>query len=379
MRFLLFHGAIEALNSFTDDIRCQLERRGHETCIMELPLSNINIEEYFARDIHCAICYDGIGIFLKEIFDALDIVVINILVDHPMTFSHVMAKPPKKFIQFSPDHNHVEFARKYYGIEKAFFLSHMSSDAITPDRVEKEIPLLFGGWYRPVNEAYTEVKESTDTNDVEKLVLFETMECMLEDSSITLEAALERCIFELGIEATYSERASLLERAKAVDEFIRMYYRSKVIGEIVKAGIPITIIGEGWDKFPLAASKCVNRLDKVGFEEIFSYMKKADVTLNVMPWFKAGSHERVLNSLKCYSCPLTDESSWLLENLKPGEECAYYSLSRLTEIPDKIYHLLSHPELREKIIQNGREKVLNHFTSKQIVEQMLKYLRDCYG
>lgn len=379
LRFLLFYGLIEALNTFTNDIKSQLERMGHEAYIMDLRESVIFVEKYFEKKIHCAIYYDGIGMFLKETFDMWDIVVINILVDHPMTFSHVMREPPRKFIQFSPDCNHVEFAEKYYGLKNVFFLPHMASGAITLERVEKEIPLLFGGWYRPINEAYTEIKESADTDEVEKWLLLHSMEYMLEDSSMPLETALEKCILEFGVDFPYSDRAILLRKAKPVDEFIRMYYRGKVISEIIKAGIPITLIGEGWDKFPLAASKWVNRLAKVEYEEIFSYMKRAEITLNVMPWFKAGSHERVLDSLKCYSCPLIDESSWLLENLKPDEECAYYSLSRLEEIPDKIYDLLAHPEQREKIVENGRRKVLSHFTSKQITEQILGRLKECYG
>lgn len=108
-------------------------------------------------------------------------------------------------------------------------------------------------------------------------------------------------------------------------------------------------------------------------------MERAKITLTVMPWFKAGTHDRIFNSLMHYSCPLTDASSWLLEHFRPDEECAYYSLENLDDIPYKIYRLLNHPEMQQKIICSGRQKVLTNYTSKQITEQILQHLEECYG
>lgn len=173
--------------------------------------------------------------------------------------------------------------------------------------------------------------------------------------------------------------SSFLEHSKQIDVFIRMYFREKIVTEIIKAGILITIIGGGWSELESTSQNNVTLVSGKNFDEIFPYMERAKITLNVMPWFKAGSHDRIFNALLHYSCPLTDESSWLLEHLKPDEDCAYYSLTKIVDVPGKIYDLLSHPESRERIIRNGRKKVLDHYTSKQIAEDILHHLKECYG
>ena len=86
-------------------------------------------------------------------------------------------------------------------------------------------------------------------------------------------------------------------------------------------------------------------------------MEQAKITLTVMPWFKAGTHDRNFNALMHYSCPLTDISSWMVKNFEPDKESAYYSLEHLNELPYIVYRLLNHSELQERIIEYGRERV----------------------
>ena len=80
--------------------------------------------------VHGAILFDGIGFGGKEILDKLQIPVINILVDHPMTFGHCMQSPPQKYIQFSPDEYHVKFAKRFYNIENKITADNSSYNII---------------------------------------------------------------------------------------------------------------------------------------------------------------------------------------------------------------------------------------------------------
>ena len=165
--------------------------------------------------------------------------------------------------------------------------------------------------------------------------------------------------------------AYFLDHAKLMDHFIRMYYRSKVLETIIKAGLPITVVSEGWHDFPPAAAKNVTIMPATVFTGIFPYMEKANITLNVMPWFKAGTHDRIFNALLHNSCPLTDKSTWLVEHFIENVECAYYSLENLERLPDQICAILDNPDLQRSIIRKGREKVLNSYTSRQIAEKIL--------
>ncbi len=378
MRFILFKGSIESLNHFIDELNIQFQIMGHTTFISDVTHFDAGAVMDFCREsVQAVICYDGICAFDSAICNALNTTMVNIFMDHPMSFASCMVNPPEKYIQLMPDERHVEFAKRFYHIRNAFFLPHMASLSKGTGEEEllekKEIPLLFPGGYRPVNELYRDINNRFQNSEANALAL-QVLEYLLTNPSETMEDAFDKCVADIQMEMPDELIAYFLDHAKLLDHFIRMYYRSKVLGTIIKAGIPVTIVSEGWRAFPPAAAKNVRIMPGTVFTGIFPYMEKSNITLNVMPWFKAGTHDRIFNALLHNSCPLTDKSTWLVEHLEENVECAYYSLEELDELPDQIYRILNDPDLQRKIIRNGRKKVLDNYTSKQIAEKILEFL-----
>ena len=382
MRFLLFYGNIDPLNHFTSELDAELRNKGHQTSFVDLRGEWQEAMQAILNDhIDAAICYDGIGDFCTEVFDRLGIPLINILMDHPMDKISCVQKRANKYILLCPDENHVVYSKRFFGIQNTFFMPHMASLSVefhqTPYE-KKDMDLLFPGSLGSCNALYKQIIERWPSENSRQLALA-TLECLLENPGKTVEAVFTDILTDKNMELSDSAIAAFLGVSKEIDIFVRMYYRENIITKIIQADIPITLIGSGWNKPIYTGKRNVTVLEKQTFAAIFSYMERSKITFTVMPWFKAGTHDRIFNALMHYSCPLTDESSWLLEHLKPDEECAYYSLENMDEIPYKIYQLLNHPELQHKIIQNGREKVLNNYTSRQITEQILQHLEECYG
>ncbi|MCM1302692.1 MAG: glycosyltransferase [Lachnospiraceae bacterium] len=382
MRFLLFYGAIESLNHFTNELNTELRKRGHSTFVVDMCQEELDFVEALPDgNIDCAVCYDCVGTFGKELYDEKGITVVNILMDHPMNLAFCMRNPPEKYIQLSPDENHVVYAKRFFSIENVFFMPHMASLCTEFHQIpyeKKSIEILFPGSVCSCNALYEQIKERW-YSESSLLLALSMLEYLLENPEKTLEEALYYVLLDRDMELSDPAIAAFMEHSKAIDSFVRMYHRERVLIEIARSGIPVTIIGNGWENLALAQWSNVTIGGGRSFEEIFPYMERAKITLTVMPWFKAGTHDRIFNALMHYSCPLTDDSSWLLEHFKPDEECAYYSLKRLEDIPYKIYQLLNHPEMQQRIISNGRDKVLNNYTTSQIVDQILQHLKECYG
>ena len=106
-----------------------------------------------------------------------------------------------------------------------------------------------------------------------------------------------------------------------------MYYREKIISIIAEAGIDIWLLGRGWENHPSANLSNVHIInDRVPFADTLSVMEKAKINLNVMPWFKAGTHDRIFNILLSGSLPLTDSSKWLKEHFQDKKDIVYYKL-----------------------------------------------------
>ena len=78
-------------------------------------------------------------------------------------------------------------------------------------------------------------------------------------------------------------------------------------------------------------------LDSLG---CLQQISRAKISLNVMPWFKDGAHDRVFNSMLNGAVCLSDGSRYLDECLKDGEDYVKYDLADLAELPGKIRRIL---------------------------------------
>lgn len=384
MKILLFYGVVPSLNYFSDELSRVFRSMGIETSFLDLNDSNADFNIFVRERFDAALCYNCIGTFtmgnseLAGIYDALNIPVINVLMDHPMNLSYCMERHPAKYIQFSPDEEHVKYAKKYYDIDNCFFLPHMASPGSNAV-IEKDIQILFpAALYQP-DGVYKRILDTFQNNPFILDIVKNLLEFLIANTRYTIEGALEKCLCDMGLELSLRQFAALMSGTKDVDLFIRMYYREKAVSEIAKTGRPIVIVGNGWQESEIAKLSNILVMPSTSFEGVFSYMDRSQVTLTVMPWFKAGTHDRIFNSLLHNSCPLADESRWLLNHLSPDLECAYFSLDALENAGDIIEKLFADSDIRNRIVENGKKKVRDNYTSHNIARQILSYLEECYG
>ena len=114
--------------------------------------------------------------------------------------------------------------------------------------------------------------------------------------------------------------------------------------------------------------------DRVPFRETLPIMNQAKINLNVMPWFKDGTHDRIFNIFLQGSLVLTDTSLWLSENFQNKRDIVYYGLDKLEEVPELINYYLKNWDEAVEVIRNGFEIVRTKYTWNNIVEQILKHV-----
>ncbi len=184
-------------------------------------ISSLNLNDFDA-----AVCYDCVGTFSQaNMADVWKIPVINILMDHPMSFGYCMKNPPQKYIQLSPDENHVLYAKRFFGINNTFFFPHMASSKCQFRKMpieNKTIGVLFPGSMTSCNEMYQEIKEQWPQDNMRLLVL-ETIEYLIYNPCVTVEDAMELFLKErLGITLEDQSIATFLKYSKKIDIFIRI-------------------------------------------------------------------------------------------------------------------------------------------------------------
>ena len=186
---------------------------------------------------------------------------------------------------------------------------------------------------------------------------------LVEDSSLTTEQAVFLTLKQTGWDISGDTLKTVFRCAEYVDWAIRMYQRERVVDVLAEAGFELYLLGRGWENHSSVKYPNVHRIsDRVSYARTLTYMADAKINLNVFPWFKSGTHDRIFNTLLQRSLPLTDSSSWLDEHFTDGHDIALYDLKQLDSLPEITEHLLKNTEKAEMIIENGYNKVLQEFT-----------------
>jgi glycosyltransferase involved in cell wall biosynthesis len=138
-----------------------------------------------------------------------------------------------------------------------------------------------------------------------------------------------------------------------LDLMIRFYYRGQVVKAIADSGHKIRIYGAGWEELEC---RCPQNITSHGFltsQECLELIGDSKLSVNVMPWFKRGAHDRIFNTMLNGAVCVTDTSLYLDRFIRDGENALYYQLKELDSLPERIDRLLSDSGLAERIASQG--------------------------
>lgn len=388
MRIVLFYSEVESFNFFSNVLSDELRKRGHDTFILDLlnppadnPHSYVCFSQFASKKVDAAICFDGLGIkddLLIGIWNAYQTVVADIFMDPPLRFHTALEKHPQKYLVFCCDRDHVEYVKKYFGqmVPYVQFMPHVGVAPNPADPVipygEKKYDVLFSGTYYSPESMLAKVEEMAEKGTAVYDFYQLLFECLVENSGLTIEQGAFCAIERMGLAVEQPTLKSLLRCAEPVDWAIRMYQRGRVVQALADAGVELHLLGRGWENHSSAKYPNVHRIDdRIPYADTLAYMADARLNLNVFPWFKSGTHDRIFNALLQHSLPLTDSSRWVEENFTDGEDIALYELDHLDRLPDIVSGLLHDAERAERMIRKGYEKVLENFTWSNCTDWIL--------
>lgn len=384
MRFILFISGTESFNYFSGKLTEELTKRHHEIFTLDLrdasapgPHSLTALMNFMqAGTVQAAIGYDQMATISQDFCDLWNeyhIPVISIYMDPLYRFGAINRFRTDRSIRYCCDLNHVSFCRRYHHdtMPNVFFMPHAASlPDISIPWDQKKMNLLFSGtWYNPENYIQ-EIKNSGFEESTQDFLLT-VIDFLKSYPHCSVDQAVERLLSEYYSSSDEMVCCDMLERCAPVDWYIRMYFRAKIIETIISSGQEIYLLGRGWENLPATSGKNVHILsDRVSFAESLRIMAQARINLNVMPWFKDGTHDRVFNTLLRDSAPLTDDSIWLREHLKENQDCFYYDLQNLEMLPSIIKDILDNPVKTSEVIRNGKKIVADNYIWKNLVDQL---------
>ena len=359
-KIMLFEGDIETQGYFSLQLAEAFQKMGHQTYIFDLssPWSSTKrFFQFFEKGNTVLVNFNFHGMSGEEIWDALRIPSYNIVVDHPMYYHHFLEKHPIDYHHISIDRNHERYMRRFFPeIANGPFLPLAGTQlypnkSYTPAEYRRYEVTMVGNYTRP--EQFE--KYITRIDEEYTAFYYGMIDDLLVHPMRTVEEVAEEHIRREIPEVTEEELKKVMSKLTFIDLYVRFTTRGQAVQALVDAGIKVHVFGGGWEALDCKKPENLingNSLDSVG---CLKKLCQSKISLNVMPWFRDGAHDRIFNSMLNGALCLTDSSVYLDEILQDKENCKIYSAAHLEELPDMVYGLLADPDKLQEIIDNGYE------------------------
>lgn len=325
----------------------------------------------------------------------------HIILDHPLYHNSVLKQPLKNMRVVCLDETHAEYIRKYYSHIKEVIVMPLPADtakSLVPYN-ERSRDVLFTGTYTSSEDIVALAMRSG--GDSVEIKNFQTMHkelaqefinsmqifnkmagYLLENPCETIEKAYTFALGDITDEKVLRETAVAfadgLELNFSADMFIRAVIREELLMEMLRNGIDVDIFGHGWEKF---VEKCgnveksgdrfkgkINICGEVDYRQLPELYADTKIALNVLPWFKAGQHDRIALAM-CNGCAcVTDESTYLEKKFVDGENIFMYSLEDMTGAAMLVRDLLAHPLEAARAAAKGYVCAVSSLSFKKYIE-----------
>lgn len=278
----------------------------------------------------------------------------DILLDHPLYHHDTLKHQISDFHVLCLDENHKKYVEEFYPhIASANFFSMTGEDRFPEDASypKKQIDLLFSGTYTDYRQIEDSISLSPSfLGDITRKLI----DLMQNDASLTQEASLKKLLPSLEEAEIIEETFPLhMQACFLCDSYLRAFGREQLLLFLANANVPLTIVGNGWRKSPLSNFSKINILDDIAFSDTFALFRQSKITLNLLPGFKNGTHDRIYSSMLNHSLCLTDASPILEKQFQNCHEICFYEPNAPKDLAEQIFSLLSCDRRLEEISQNG--------------------------
>ena len=413
-RLLLFQPSVETLHFFSDRLAEEYVKLGYEVRLVRIHepfFGTENLIDFIVPHETLMITFNFHGIQREAIFhtpegellwDKYDVACINIIVDHPFYYYEELQYLPKRYLQICIDGDHTDYMKLLYPeialgetiplagcdyrnsfgggtplplrddvIDPATWIPNLTGETMTFLPIaERSTPVVFTGCYTQPDFFLPYMSRNGAEYDA---FYHGILDDLLADPDQCIHTVYLRHLNRELPELSTEDLKNVMNKMIFLDLWIRFTFRGKIIQTLVDADLPVHCIGAGWETLSV---KNKNRLSYTEYSDTQVCLKaisEAKLSLNVMPWFKRGAHDRIYSSMLNGTVCVTDKSQYLLEHFSDGDMLRYYDLKNLSALPDIVTGLLERPDTMQQIADKARAYAGKNLTWKQYAEKLIPY------
>lgn len=295
----------------------------------------------------------------------------NFIVDHPIWLQEQLQHVPARFYALTHDRNYQKFIQKYNRDVCGTYLLPPGGRNLAWRGEDglRTCDVTFLGTYGNYRKNLRMIgKWKPQTRHLANHFLYH----MRKTPNLPAETAFEKSLADYDLQVPEKLFLSLFGEMKAAMQCMMYYYREKVIGEILGAGIELHVYGDSWKESPFFQNQYLKIHPEVLGDEAVSVLQNSKISLNVMAWHKDGFTERLADSMLAGAVVVSDKSTQLEEFY--ADEMALFDLEDLQVVPEILRRLLKNEDERSMMAQRAREKALAEDTWEVRAKQLLKII-----
>ncbi len=278
------------------------------------------------------------------------------LVDHPLFHHNALMTKAKNMHALVLDEGQRDYVKACYPQAGSVHMLPLgATQALYDGEKAKECRILFPGTYDSPEGVYEIIKASPEPF---RGLIGQAIERRTAEPLLPMERAFAQVLEEIGMELSGEKFALFMNAMYASDAFIRDYFRKKALDELLRRGLPVTVMGEGWEKYRCADEHSLKRERAVPFGLSFERIAKEHILLNVSPIFNRGMHDRIPAGMANHAVVLTERNPWVETHFSVGEELVCYELENLSTLGDLAGELIENPARRRDLAEAAYRKFL---------------------
>lgn len=387
-KIVLFEGDIETQGYFSGQMAKAFEQMGHEVLLYHLEKSweySGKLLRFVERGNTVMISFNFHGMagepeFIDEegnwFWDCFDIPCLNILVDHPLYYYELLGMRPKNYIQISIDHEHEEFMKLFFPQVKLGGFLPLAGTSLFPTgnfkkMCERDIDVVITGNYASPD---TFKKYITRIDDEYTAFYMGMVEDLMSHPQKTVTEVCVNHIKDEIAGVTGEEIKITMPNLNIIDLYVRHVLRSDVVRTLVDSGIKVHTVGGKWNELKCKHPENLINEGQGDSLKCLQMIANSKISLNVLPWFKHGAHDRVFNSMLNGAVCLTDSNAFMNQFLVHKHNCMIYEATNLEKLPDMAREILKKDELADQIAMNGFKLASRDHTWKKRCEILSEYI-----
>ncbi|MCR4591385.1 MAG: glycosyltransferase [Lachnospiraceae bacterium] len=386
MKIVLFKNTVESQEFFSFELAKIFDMLGHDIFIYDCadPITSKKKLDSFVdigNTVFLSFNFNGMindpilcekngkdPVYLKR----TGIPIINIVVDHPYYYHKEFVNIPDNYIQISIDENHAAYMDRFFPEINASNVIYLGGTQLIPYESgvyekgmtirdtgyedllsfeERRDDIIFcGNYMRP--EFFLKYLKGCEQTVID--FYMELYEELKDNPHDTLEyTAINKIKKEFGDEADDPYLRDCLENMIFLDLMVRHYYRGKAVAAIADAGSKITVYGAGYDELDCRHPENIINMGNVDSIRCLKAIANARVSLNVMPWFKKGGHDRVYNTCLNGALCLSDTSEALLRQFTDMKDIVFFDIADTESLGEKYIKLSEDKQKMKEIAEAG--------------------------